>query len=162
MIVHIKGKVDDEMLEKFIEMYNTESNNYLVYFTSTGGSADTANVIVDLINRYAEKTTIIGYRELLSAGFYIFFVSKCKKELDIETLGMWHQGITDISLNDRGTIAYTNHKAVQKLNKTIGYPKCVELATKLGFNDLEMKEFKKGEDVYFLSDRLNVFLSNSR
>jgi len=162
MIAHIRGNVDNEMLEKFIQMYNTESSEYIVYFSSAGGSCDTANAIVHLINKNAEKTTIICYWQILSAGFKIFYESKCKREITENSIGMWHLGMSDLTIDDSGKMPYIQDVLILKRNKTIGYNNTLELALKLGFNDAEIKRLKKGKDVYLLADRLNKFLESQK
>ena len=160
MTIHINGKVNDEMLEKFIQMYNAESSEYIVYFSSSGGSTDTATAIIDLINRHSEKTTLICYWQILSAGFKIFYESVCNREITNNSIGMWHFGESDLTIDDRGKMPYIQDVLILKRNKTIGYNNTLGLALKLGFNDAEIRRLKKGKDVYLLADRLNTFLNN--
>lgn len=160
MIAHINGKVDTEMLDKFIQLFNNNADEYTIYFSSTGGSLEDANVIIDLINKNANKVTLIAYFSILSAGFDIFFKTKCKKEILSTAIGMYHLGVVEIDMSVNGKVAYHSGVAQMKDNVKNQYPKALEFCKSLGFNDTELRKIKKGDDVYFIYDRLIEFMNN--
>ena len=162
MIAHIQGKVDDEMLNMFINMYNKNEDEYIVYFSSSGGMSDVANAIIDLINRNIEKTKLISYFQLASAGFEIFFKAKCQREIINSTIGMYHLTNLAIDYNSKGEISYYSGVAQKKEMLKINYPESLEFCNKLGFTQSELRKYNKGEDVYFLSDRLQEFLNTQK
>lgn len=96
----ITGSVDEEMLDKFIRLKdnaNIEKENICI-FESDGGTAWIGEKIVKIINSIPNFTLSAGC-DISSCGFYIFFHSKCRKEVSEQTRGMIHIGSFSSNIN---------------------------------------------------------------
>lgn len=162
MILHINGKVNDEMLDKFIDAYNQNADEYIIYFNSTGGFYEKGKCIIDLINKNASKTKLIAYFNISSSAFEIFFRAKCEREILNCAIGMYHLGTLEFDYNVNGKLAYHCGVAQRKDMIENTYPETIAFCKQLGFTQSELRKFNKGEDVYFLSSRLQEFLNNTK
>src|SRR5688572_3153920 len=108
MILNLSGEVNQDSLNKLIDALNeNEETRITIYLSSTGGDAGAASAIVHLISLNKKKIQIIGYDDLFSAGFYIFFKSDCEKILLNGTLGMYH--LTCLEFDEAETIKLKNN-----------------------------------------------------
>ena len=103
----ITGSVDEDMLDKFIRLKdnaNIEKENICI-FESDGGDSWIWEKIVEIINSIPNFTLSAG-SDISSCGFYIFFHSKCRKEVSEQTRGMTHMGSFS---------SHINHISIKKL-----------------------------------------------
>ena len=63
---------------------------------------------------------------------------------------------------DSGKMPYLVDKIASKRNKGILLKRNIEFCNSIGFNESEMKKYKRGDDLYFLSTRLNEFLNKQQ
>jgi len=159
MILSLQGEVNQEMFDKLVEFYNKNPDNATIYFTSHGGSTDIQECIIDLINKYSTITTLIGYKDLLSSGFDVFFSTKCKHELLPGTLGMYHLPIlNNVSLCTNGKHDSPYNEAVFEKTKTYLKDQTLELCKRLKMTKKEKQIILDNEDAYFLPKRMEEFL----
>ena len=91
---------DSELLTKVTEAVNSDSEKITIYLQSDGGYVCVCQVLLNIINNNKERFKLIGFESLSSAGFEFFVKAECEKELLPYTLGMIHQPIRTITLNN--------------------------------------------------------------
>jgi ATP-dependent protease ClpP protease subunit len=100
------GKKSISKLISKIEIYlATEVDGIDLYFSSIGGEADFAYVLIDFINLNKDKIDLKLYGNIFSAGSWIAKNCKCKKEFLPEIKLMIHTA----NIND-GTFKDINKK----------------------------------------------------
>lgn len=156
--INIDGEIEKEVFDKLVEFYNDLGDSYArIYLSSHGGATSTGEVIVDLVNENAEKTTLIGYDNLFSCGFSIFFMSKCNKYLLNDCVGMYHQSIVPIDMNEFWKPKATD-VAKKKYMTEFMRVSTEQVCFSVGMSDEEIGKIRDGEDVYFYPDRMREFL----
>lgn len=152
-----------EMLEKLVSSINTlnEKETLLIYLNSEGGSVDQMEAIIDLINENQDRIKMTAFGEISSAAFNIFFRSKCEREILPQTIAIAH--FTGVKINKITDKHYRDSLSGPfYIRWSEGYLEfCLKIYKKLGFSDKELVKVSKGEDLYFLTDRLLEFLNNS-
>jgi hypothetical protein len=144
---------DSELLTKVTEAVNSDSERITMYICSDGGWVCVCQVLLNIINKNKDRFKLIGFENLYSSAFEFFVKAECEKELLPYTLGMIHQPTRTMSLNNNlkpfneGNIA--SHERVKKYT----IPKDEIFIKRLGLTPKELREYKKGNDVYFQYDR---------
>ena len=151
---------DSELLTKVTEAVNSDSEKITIYLCSDGGFTCVCAVSLDIINKNKERFKIIGYERLCSAAFEFFIKAECEKELMFKTLGMIHQSSRSIYLNDDLNGSNENNKATMKRVKEYTKPNDDIFIKRLGLKPKELREYKKGNDVYFQYDRFLEVIDN--
>lgn len=163
MILHLLGDVNPELFDKLISSINglEEKEILHIYLNSVGGEVDNAEAIIDLINENQNKIKLTAFGEINSCAFDIFFRSKCEREILPKTMGIAH--FTGVKVNKITNKNYRDPVSGPFYIKwsEIFLEQCVRLYKKLGFTEKELVKISKGEDLYFLTDRLLEFLNNS-
>jgi hypothetical protein len=160
MILNIDGEIDQPILDKLVQFYNQDSDEFQIYFSSNGGITSVAEAIIDLINKNGAKTTLIAYNEILSSAFSIFFKSNCKKTILDETIGMYHQATQQLFHNERGLSTPKDQFLRDQL--TLDRKKSLKFINDLDFNNKEKKLYNLGQDVWFNTTRLRNLLSANK
>lgn len=160
MILSLSGEIIQDSFEKLIKSINElkEKEKLIVYFNSDGGDVGYMRGIIDLINQNVDLIEMVGYRELLSAGFDIFFKTNCHKILLPGTIGMSHisKGIVQIS-EDSNTVPSYKKALKEFLNQE--KVNAVQFYKSLGMASGEISKIIRGEDVYFQPKRMNELLN---
>lgn len=156
---------DKAMLQQTIDATNTNSKLIEIYISSDGGLVSILEAMLYIINSKPNRFKIIGYDELCSCAFEFYIRAKCNKELIKNTIGMYHQSTTKISINDNLKPAYYDGEAYLKRKKKYFVPNSNDIMTKCEFTPKEIKKIKKGKDVYFQYDRFkeleNYYIKNT-
>lgn len=165
MILNLSGEVTQDSLNKLIDSLNEkEDERIIIYLSSSGGDAGAATAIVHLISLNKKRIQVIGYDDLFSAGFFIFFKADCEKILLKGTLGMYHLTClefneSEINLKDSQYRASKEYLKKEKIN-TKAFCEAV------GMTKPEITKILKGEDIYFQPERmiemLNYQLTNGQ
>src|SRR5688572_14057354 len=149
MIVNLSGIVDNEMFTTLVKSFNDlkVNDNLHVYLTTEGGDADTAEAIIDLINKNKDYIGITFYGEIFSAGMHIFLKSQCQRYLLPDTRGMYHFSYQKLQIAEGGNgLDIYDRFCIQEMkdskSRTIEYLKSTPLTEK------EITGIKKGRDVY--------------
>lgn len=155
-----KGDLSWSDFEKVSEILDRKEN-VTIYLFSNGGPVNVGMSLLDLINRpnNRDHVTIAG-GSLNSVCFDLFFKAKCNRYILAFADGMYHQTKVDIAINEDGRPTY--HSGVHTLSwiKSM-HPETLRVATTLKFSDIEMRKLKRGDDLFFLHDRLVEFLKLS-
>lgn len=151
---------DEELLKKVTDAVNSDSEKITIYLCSEGGLVCVCHVILNIINNHKDRFKLIGFERLCSAGFEFFLKAECEKELLPYTLGMVHQHQRKITLNNNLKPTYTDGEAVINRIKKYTIPDDKIFIEKLGLTKKELRDYKKGDDVYFQHDRFLEVIDN--
>lgn len=159
MVFTYKDSINIEGFGKISEFLseNWESNN-TIYFSSEGGEAQLIPLFLDLFEKYGYNTELVGYSDLFSSGFEIFFLAKVKKKRLLNyVLGMYHQASAELYLNENGLLVNG-----QELSRFRNLTRCSKDMTKLmldtvNFTAKERKQLLSGETLFFDNDRMKKF-----
>ena len=157
MILNLSGEIVEESVEKLIGgvngLYNRNGEKLFIYFTSEGGSVSVTSAMIDIINQNVDLIELVGYGELFSAGFNLFFKSKCNKILLSNSIGMCHISYMNVEINENLKLADPYGLALKKSfkkEKLITEAFCKSL----GMTSKEMNSVLKGKDAYFDYSRM--------
>lgn len=157
----INERIDDELLSRIAQFYNDLGDDYAkIYLSSSGGYSATAEAIIDIINRNSFRTEVIGFSDLFSCGFEIFFSVKCQKRLLSSAIGMYHQSILTVEMNESWMPIESDRKKKEYITVYTA-KKTAYFLENIGLSIEEKKAVKKGKDVYFMPDRMNELLEFS-
>lgn len=164
MIINHDSQIEDGLFDKILDAYNNRPDEIInLWLNSPGGLEDQTNAIIAFINRDPDRFHIVGYGDLSSCAFYLFFNTKCSKELLPNTTGMIHKAYykgIPISIDLKMKHEFkTDIRWKQSLSEGKGKP--ARLKT-IGLSKNELKEFKEGKDVYFLYPRMKEFLTKQK
>ena len=151
---------DSELLTKVTEAVNSDSEIITMYICSDGGIVCVCQVLLHIINNHKDRFKLIGFENLYSSAFEFFIKAECEKELLYNTLGMIHQSSRSIYLNDDLNGSNENNKATMKRVKEYTKPNDDIFIKRLGLTPKELREYKKGNDVYFQYDRFLEVVEN--
>jgi len=162
MDIALRGDLSWKDFEVIAEgIRSLEKEEYLnIYLFSNGGSISVSMAILHLINENKDIVHLWG-GSLNSAGFDLFFKAKCSRKLLPFVDGMYHQTKISVEINEDGKPTYFvgehNVKWIKSFHK-----ETLRVATVLGFTPQEIKRLKKGDELYFMEDRIKEFFSRSR
>lgn len=151
---------DSEMLTKVTEAVNSDSERITIYLYSEGGDVCVCQVLLDIINKNKDRFKLIGFESLSSAGFEFFIKAECEKELLPYTLGVLHQHQREIALNNHLKPTYKCGEVAIERVKKYTIPDDKIFIQKLKLTPKELREYKKGNDVYFQYDRFLQIIDN--
>ena len=160
MIVSLDGDVEINMFNKLIDSYNENTDDQLhIYLNSRGGDVSIGFAIIDFINERKDNIEIIGYGELLSMVFHIFFETTCKKRLIRNTIGMTHLSSCSYNLNSNKNMIDSSDK-IYYANMKESDEEAFPFLENLSLNKNELKSIKNGKDVYFNYKRMQELLKH--
>lgn len=151
---------DADMLDKITDATNSDSENITVYLCSDGGLVCICQVLLDIINKHKDRFKIIGFESLCSAGFEFFVKAECEKEIMPYTFGMIHQAERRFHLNNTLKPNNEGDKAAFERVRKYTVPDDKIFIQRLKLNPKELREYKKGNDVYFQYDRFLQVIDN--
>lgn len=156
MILNLQGEVNSDMVKELIDFYNQSYDYNEIYLNSQGGNLSDMVIMLDMINKRSKDTVLIGYEQLSSAAFILFYSVNCKIEIISDCFGMFHQAYSAFNLNSDGDIKRDVDKFHLSL-MAIMQDGLDALIKSLRLSKSEIAKFKKGEDVYFQPQRMIEF-----
>ena len=151
---------NSELLTKVTEAVNSDSEKITIYLQSSGGYVCVCQVLLNIINGNKDRFKLIGFESLCSAGFEFFVKAECEKELLPYTLGMIHQPTHTMTLTNNLKTIKEGDKASYERVKKYTIPEDEIFIKRLGLKPKELREYKKGNDVYFQYDRFLEVVDN--
>lgn len=164
MILNLTKTVNDEMFTQLCQAIDDciqKETSLRIYLNSPGGSVDSMLAIIDLINECKDAVEVIGYGELMSAAFNLFFAIECKKKLLPHTRGMAHLPYTQFDVDSTGKISGDAAIASLKGLKDLK-PLFMNMFKKLDFTKEELETITNGKDVYFDYKQMLDLLNGKR
>ena len=151
--------IDEDLLTSISEAISS-NDDIKIYLNSTGGMEWCSSAIIDIINSNKDRVELIGFGYLLSAAFHIMMESECKKRILDNTYGMYHQSVWDLEISalNKPSNVLDKFRVENSIKEYRIYyeKKCKEW----GFNEQELKRYKKGEDVYFSYERFKQLINH--
>lgn len=153
-------KINKDFLTDIAELYSNTEDRITIYLCSPGGSEWIADAALDIINTNQDQTELIGFGELMSAGFYIMMEAKCDKMILPKTYGMYHQPRYSIDIGSGKDPYYGIDTFMMKQRLNDDHKINIEKIKAYGFSPDEIKKYNKTEDVYFNHKRFIELLQN--
>lgn len=156
----IDGKMDGELLQRFISFVNdNQAESWTIILNTAGGKTDVGETVLFIINENKEKCTLIAHN-IYSAGFNLFYNAKCSKYLTPSSKGMYHMATAELWMRPDGKASYYEDRCITK-NMKAGNEIDKEFIK--GFmTEREQTKFNKGDDVFFTYDRLREIFPGTR
>ena len=157
----ISGEVDEAMLQKFINIQKNQSDDteITIFFESDWGNTSMGESIIHVINN-TKNITLIGQNEILSAGFDIFFFSKCKKKVNKVCTGMCHIWSFSVSTNHYRRKGKASGETLCKIKNVEELSIYIAKFYKkeLWMSKKNVKAYLQDYDVYFSKKRLQKLI----
>lgn len=128
---------------------------------SEGGEVDSAEAVIHIINNNLDIIEMVSYGNIESAGFIVFFKSKCHRIILPGCMGMFHQTNVKVEINESSTSYDARTKADKEWMK-IQKEQTLKLCKELHMTDKEMLDIKRGKDVYFQYPRMQEMLKEQQ
>lgn len=159
MILNINEPITKDTVDKISAgLNNLKPNEKLfIYFSSEGGEIYSAEAIIHIINNNIDIIELVGYGDLISCGFDIFFKTKCYRILLPNSLGMYHQASVRIDINESANASDRRGYADRQWLK-LQKEQTIKFCESLKMTDKEINQIKRGKDVYFQHNRMQDFL----
>lgn len=149
---HFNGEINEKSLDDFLQFINeNEIGELVIVLNLVGGKKNLTRVLLDIININSHRVTLISCG-CYSASFFLFYKAKCKKKMTEDNVGMMHYSSTNINTMSNGQPTYSEDENIIK-NWKERVKDEVEFVEKF-MTPLELKKYKKGNDVYFTFKRM--------
>ena len=163
MILVINETIDSGTPQKVADFLNRIPQDeikleHFIYLQSRGGNCSCAEVINHLINKSEFGITLVGFGQLCSCAFDLFFNHQGRKMLTKGTIGMYHHSSINVDIHENNKPDYTEDKA--KLIYLTGHMRqeTSKMMKMLNFTAIEVKKVRSGKDVWFQPERMHEFL----
>lgn len=146
--------------EKLTVIMSQNANNTCdIYIASNGGFSYCSDTLIHFINQHKERIRLIVCAGMQSAGFDIFYYSKCKIELLPFAYGVVHKGL--INSDDREMATNKNKKAF--LEQLLNEQNDKALRDfKWFLTPKEIKGFEDYEDIYISRKKMQQILNERK
>jgi hypothetical protein len=154
------GSISDDTIRDLIEdIEDANGDQVILYFASPGGGIGATNVFIDYINNKCEsEIEFVGFEELGSAAFSMFFQLNCKKRLLPYTTGFFHKYRIKFPWWDvKRKITMNKYKVICEKESNEALYKFYK--DEIGLSEHHLKEFSKGKDVVITCSEFNNLLS---
>ena len=158
--IYISGRINEENVQTFIQNFNNLNFQQLitVYINTEGGDISCGLVIQDILNRHSNVIELVAVGNVMSTGLDIFLKVKAvdKRVLNF-TIGMLHQASADMQLSSNGTM-YNECDIAVKEQLLLIHEHWLSEFKGLGLTNKEIANYRKGNDVYFNTPRLQELI----
>jgi len=147
--------IQDNIVNLIIALDADEAQDVDLYFSSTGGELDVAEVLIDYLSNTVKDITLIGHWGIESAALDIYLRSVCKKRLLPDAYGLVHLADQDVSLM---SVSRKDPKEMF-LKRDVNSYNTKWLQDRRGFfTKKELYNIKHGKDVYLEHERLEEYV----
>jgi hypothetical protein len=152
------GEINEENLADLISFSNSIQEPFTLYFASSGGIEDLIPVYLDYFETEGNRIRLVGYSQIYSAAFEIFFRARCLERIILpSTIGMYHQCSISLVVNESGKVSGEEEAKLDNVKD------CSNKATRsflkyLEFTESERKRILANETLYFNYKRMIKFL----
>lgn len=161
--IHLDGEVNEMFIDKFFQAFNQPlgaDEEIIIYLDSPGGRLSYGEIILDVIDKYKDRITLIASGEIFSCAFNIFFFSNCKRKILTSAIGMAHYAWS-IAPTDGESIKGDINKFVIQSMKEDKVLYIAKLKEK-GLSRKELKQIEDGHDCFFTTERLQELLDRQQ
>ena len=149
------GKLNEENINNLLKELTSNADKYLIYIDTAGGFNTLTNYLLHYLNLYKERFTLISGTEITSNGFWLFYYFEGERIISDSTIALIHQSWKEVPSYDLRDKQSNGYKDLQKLDK-INEKSFKILEPYL--SKKEIKDFKKGYDIYLSSDRIKQII----
>lgn len=148
----LDGQINSESCHKLIDFINTNEGRLVIAINSTGGELSHSEFILRALNDNADRISLVAIERINSCAFSLFYEFNGARSMITPVHGMHHYGYRDITINDDGRPSYASDKITKR--QVVFYKKrSIDFAKKF-MTKKELRELKRGWDVYFDFDRM--------
>jgi ATP-dependent protease ClpP protease subunit len=152
MIINLTGEVNETMVKHLLDGLRREEDCKIL-FSSPGGYNESMEAILFILGEFKDRVELIGYGDLSSCAFIIFFLAPCRKSILPSTTGMIHLPAMDVSLTQTGRPRQQEERWYYgEMKKEKAF--FMERYKQMGLTPKELKKIEKGDDVYFSHSRM--------
>jgi ATP-dependent protease ClpP protease subunit len=156
----IIGRIDAESYNSLINFLNeSQGEQKSILINSGGGEIAYCYATLHAIEKVSHEIELVGCNGVYSAAFEIFYKFSGKKVLLPYCKGMTHRPMLGVSLTDSLQTAFREddcQKRTLKDNQQNLIDECSKFLT-----PKEMKDYKRGVDVYFTYNRMKEIFNLS-
>lgn len=146
----IKSPEVGKLIDQFTK---TEDNEIHIYVRSCGGDADLVKPLIDIINNSDKEITLIGFAEVHSAAFDLFWKTTCNKRILKGTYSILH--FSDMKVWRKDTLKENTWlKVAEKVLKQDDEELYSFLKSTKQLTTKELKSLLSYEDIFIEYDRL--------
>lgn len=158
---YIDGNINNQTVEKLAEFLNDNDGvTKSIFLNSQGGGYSDSRIIGEMLGRHKGFIELIAMNEIGSAAFEIFFLFEGAKRMGDQLIGVYHLGGAELLMGTNGRpITERDRVFLGELEKMNDCQ--MKFCKQLGMKESEIKKIKKGDDVYFIEERLKEFMINS-
>ena len=149
------GKLNEENINNLLKELTSNEDKYLIYIDTAGGLNTLTDYLLLYLNLHKERFTLISGTEITSNGFWLFYYFEGERIISDSTIAMIHQSWKEVPSYDLKDKNGTGYKDLQKLDRI--NEKSFKILEPY-FSKKEIKEYKKGWDIYLSSDRIKQII----
>lgn len=160
--IYLTNEVNSSMVNYLFERF-ISGKTKIIYLNTNGGDLSIAFVIIDFISKsYAQDNdlTLIVSGRVMSAGMWIFYLSRCKKRILPATIGLAHRISSTLKVMTNGEGRNDDEYYRKRLEEVLD-KKDTSLAEILGLKKKEKKAYLAGKDVRLEEGRLREILQQN-
>ena len=133
-----------------------------IYICSEGGTTDARDVLLSMLNFHKEQITLVGYCELCSAAFELFFMFYGDCELVFGTTGMYHRATRQIRMSSSGRPKDKEQEYLLADLKTHAATTAEHIYELTKMHKSAISRINQDQDVYFEYEEMVYFLDNKK
>lgn len=157
---HFEGEIASESIKELLVFISENECNLLIGINSGGGSDAVAKYLLEVFNRNKDRLSIVVTAGVYSAAFRLVHLFEGIVLLSEGCKGMYHYGTIESVHNALGMPSSPMDKN-DISNLVLSRNSDDKYATKF-MTAKELKQFKKGEDVYFDYRRMKEIFQNRK
>lgn len=159
MNIAIIEDIDEEALEAFSQQVNTveEKENIVVYLNSLGGDPRITPIFKDIIERHQMR--LVACSKIYSSALDLFLTTNTPRTILDHTVGMYHQAVVVNVTIDNSSNVQVEPKLKKIWKENIWGNGLTEKF--LEITQKEIKQTKKGKELYYSTDELKKALQKS-
>jgi len=157
---HTVSRVNKEEFSELQDFLNNTGDNvnHIIYLSSTGGDPTLVKAFSHLLEVFKVKLVACG--QISSAALDLFLISNVERQVLEDTYGVYHEGvISNWDTDSKGNLKI-NKSYRDLLKQPIHHWKMIE--NFLEITPSELRNYKKGEDLYVNAGRIDKALKNSK
>lgn len=166
MILVLNERIENGTVVKIAEFLSrlpVESTHieHFIYLQSRGGECWQSEAIIHMLNKSGLGINLVGFGQLCSCAFDLFFKYNGPKMLTPGTVGMYHHTCIQVDIHENGIPDYTEDKARVKYITGYGKQESDRTMKRLKFTAKEIKRVRSGKDLWFQPNRMEQLLKTA-
>ena len=160
-ILIIHNQINTDAFRGLVGFLNENSGPVTIYLSSGGGDEHIMCCMISVMNSRIDDITLIGSGHLGSCAFNMFFLYWGKRELLKSVMGMCHLARVEVEMSEKGKMYYPQDYAMKQYITKFASETTLDVLRIIGATKKEIKKVMRGDEVYFLPDRIQELLDHS-